>query len=66
MRQRTGLLTDEQLKAAAGPLIAPILAGGRYPALARWVREHTATHPAGGVEYTLGCLLDGIAARLTG
>jgi AcrR family transcriptional regulator len=64
MRERTGLLTDEQLKDAAEPYIEPILASGRYPAFARWARGHTAIHPADGVEYTLGCLLDGIAARL--
>jgi AcrR family transcriptional regulator len=64
MRQRTGLLTDEQLRAAAQPFIEPIIASGSYPAFARWVRGHTANPPAGGVEYALSCLLDGIAARL--
>jgi AcrR family transcriptional regulator len=64
MRQRTGLLTDQQLKAAAEPFIEPLLASGRYPAFARWARDHTSNQPAGDVEYTLACLLDGIAARL--
>ena len=64
MRRRTGLATDEQLKAAAQPIVAPILAGGDYPAFGRWLREHTMSAPTDYVEYTLGCLLDGIAARL--
>lgn len=64
MRQRTGLATDEQLKAAAEPFLAPILSSGRYPALARWARGRTAAGAAGQFDYTLGCLLDGIAASL--
>lgn len=64
MRHRTGLLTEEQLRGAAQPFIQEITAGGQYPAFARWAREHTIAYPADGVEYTLGCLLDGIAARL--
>jgi AcrR family transcriptional regulator len=64
MRERTGLLTDAQLRDAAEPYIEPVLASGRYPAFARWARGHTTNHPADGVEYALGCLLDGIAARL--
>jgi AcrR family transcriptional regulator len=64
MRRRTGLATDAQLRAAAEPIIAPILEGARYPAFARWLREHTAAGLADHFDYTLGCLLDGIAARL--
>jgi AcrR family transcriptional regulator len=64
MRQRTGLLSDEQLRGAAQPFIQKIDAEGRYPAFTRWAREHTRNPPAGDIEYTLGCLLDGIAARL--
>lgn len=64
MRQRTGLATDEQLRAAAQPFLEPVLAGGRYPAFGRWMRDHRAAVPAGNVEYALACLLDGIAARL--
>ena len=64
MRQRTGLATDEQLQAAAQPVLAPIIEGGQYPAFARWARAQTAAGFASYFEYTLGCLLDGIAARL--
>lgn len=62
--QRTGLATDEQLQAAAEPLLAPVLASGRYPAFARWAGGRTAAAGAGQFDYTLGCLLDGIAAHL--
>ena len=65
MRRRTGLLTDAQLEAAAQPLVEPILEQGRYPAFGRWMREHTTAGLSGSFEYALGCLLDGIAARLT-
>jgi AcrR family transcriptional regulator len=61
MRARTGLATDEQLRAAVEPFLAPVL--GRYPAFARWLREQVPAGP-GQFDYTLGCLLDGIAARL--
>jgi hypothetical protein len=64
MRQRTGLATDELLQAAAEPFLAPVLASGRYPALARWAGGRTAAAAAGQFDYTLGCLLDGIAAHL--
>ncbi len=64
MRQRTGLATDEQLQAAAEPFLAPILGSGRYPAFARWARGRTAAGATGQFDYTLGCLLDGIAASL--
>lgn len=64
MRQRTGLATDEQLQAAAEPLLAPVLASGRYPAFARWAGGRTGAAGAGQFDYTLGCLLDGIAAHL--
>jgi AcrR family transcriptional regulator len=64
MRQRTGLATDEQLQAAAEPFLAPILDSGRYPAFARWLRGRTPAGAAGQFDYTLGWLLDGIAAHL--
>ena len=64
MRQRTGLATDEQLQAAAQPFLDPILDSGRYPAFARWIRGRTPAGAAGQFDYTLGWLLDGIAAYL--
>ena len=64
MRQRTGLVTDEQLQAATEPFLAPVLDSGRYPAFARWLRGRTPAGAAGQFDYTLGWLLDGIAAHL--
>jgi AcrR family transcriptional regulator len=65
MRRRTGLATDEQLAAAAAPVLAPVLADGRYPALAAWLAGRTTPGPPPDqFADTLACLLDGIAARL--
>jgi hypothetical protein len=63
MRRRTGLATDEDLQAAAEPLLTPVLADGRYPALARWLADRRPGDLADQFGYTLGCLLDGIAGR---
>jgi hypothetical protein len=64
MRRRTGLATDEQLRAAAEPVLAPLLDGDRYPAFTRWLGSQTGAGLVGQFDYTLGCLLDGIAGRL--
>ncbi|WP_330254431.1 TetR/AcrR family transcriptional regulator [Nocardia sp. NBC_00565] len=64
MRTRSGLRTEDELAAAAGPLLEPLLADGRYPAFARWVAARTTTGGTDPVEWTLACLLDGIADRL--
>ena len=55
--------------AAAGALFGggkagPVLDSGRYPAFARWLRGRTPAGAAGQFDYTLGWLLDGIAAHL--
>ncbi|GAB2725771.1 hypothetical protein [Nocardia thraciensis] len=39
---------------AARPLLEPLLAGGRYPAFARWFRGRTGAGPADPVCWTLG------------
>jgi AcrR family transcriptional regulator len=64
MRSRSGLHTEAQLAAAAGPLVEPILADGRYPAFARWFANRSPDGPPDPMAWTLSCLLDGIAARL--
>ncbi|MBB5912384.1 AcrR family transcriptional regulator [Nocardia transvalensis] len=64
MRTRTGLHTDEQLAAAARPIVEPILSDGAYPAFARWFHGRTGTGPPDPVAWTLGCLLDGLTTRL--
>jgi AcrR family transcriptional regulator len=63
MRRRTGLATEAELRAVAEPFLMPVLAGGRYPALARWLAGHRPGDLADQFGYTLGCLLDGIAGR---
>jgi AcrR family transcriptional regulator len=64
MRTRVGLHSDAELDVAARPLVEPMLADGRYPAFARWFRARTGAGPADPVQWTLCCLLDGLAARL--
>ncbi|MET8870643.1 TetR/AcrR family transcriptional regulator [Nocardia sp. NPDC004604] len=64
MRTRSGLRTDDELAAAAQPILAPILADGRHPAFARWFAARTTTGGTDPVQWTLTCLLDGIADRL--
>ncbi|WP_227980304.1 TetR/AcrR family transcriptional regulator [Nocardia spumae] len=64
MRSRVGIRTDSELTAAAAPFIEPILAGGHYPAFARWFHGRTGSGPADPVAWTLRCLVDGLASRL--
>jgi AcrR family transcriptional regulator len=64
MRRRSGLATAEQLGAVADSVLEPIVEAGRHPAFSRWLRARTPADPTDHVEWTLGCLLDGIAARL--
>ncbi|WP_231509166.1 TetR/AcrR family transcriptional regulator [Nocardia sp. NRRL WC-3656] len=64
MRARVGLATDQQLAEAAKPLVEPLLADSRYPAFTRWFHGRTGAGPADPVAWTLGCLLDGITARM--
>ncbi|MEV4123590.1 TetR/AcrR family transcriptional regulator [Nocardia sp. NPDC049707] len=63
-RARSGLHTDDELAAAAQPMLDPILADGRYPAFARWIAARTTTTNVDPVEWTLTSLLDGITDRL--
>ncbi|MFI6868810.1 TetR/AcrR family transcriptional regulator [Nocardia sp. NPDC050406] len=64
MRARTGLHTEEELAAVAEPVLRPLLADDRYPAFTRWLEGRSPTAVDDSVEWTLACLLDGIAARL--
>ena len=64
MRVRVGLHTEAQLAAAARPVLEPILAEGRYPAFGRWFQGRTGAGPDEPVEWTLGCILDGLTTRL--
>jgi AcrR family transcriptional regulator len=62
MRRRTGLHTDDELRAAAQPFIEEIMASGRYPTVNQWLRD--GGRFAEGFEPVLDTMLDGIAARL--
>lgn len=71
MRQRTGLVTDADLREAAGPFLRSLLASGAYPAQAGWLAERAEDEDEdedgadldGQLAYTLGCLLDGMSRR---
>lgn len=65
MRSRTGLHTDADLRAAAGPYVERITTDGRYPRLSQWLAEGADSDP--DAQFTLGleCLLDGIGLRMT-
>jgi AcrR family transcriptional regulator len=57
-------MTKSQWQAATWPYIQRMIATGRFPMIARVVRD--ATHPSPDVAFERGldCVLDGIAARL--
>jgi AcrR family transcriptional regulator len=61
--ERATGMDERQWQAASGPYIMRMLATGRYPALARIVRD--ATHPGPSVAFGIGLdsVLEGIAAR---
>jgi AcrR family transcriptional regulator len=62
--ERASGMTEQQWQTASGPYITRMLATGRYPTLAKIVRD--ATHPGTDTTFDTGldCVLDGIAARL--
>jgi AcrR family transcriptional regulator len=63
--QRATGMDERQWQAASGPYMMRMFAAGRYPTLARIVRD--ATHPDHDITFDIGldCVLDGIAARVT-
>jgi AcrR family transcriptional regulator len=62
MRRRTGLHTDDDLRAAARPFIEEIVASGKYPTVNRWLAD--GGRSGEGFDLVLETMLDGIAARL--
>src|SRR3954469_13153167 len=62
MRRRTGLHTDDDLRAAAQPFIEEIIAGGKYPTVNRWLAAGGGF--GDGFDAVLDTMLDGIAAQL--
>jgi AcrR family transcriptional regulator len=64
-QRRTGL-TQEQWRASVGPYLREVIASGTYPQFARRVIEADDLDPDQQFEFGLDCLLDGVAARVTG
>lgn len=58
-------MSEEEWQVTAWPYLQRVIATGRFPMLARVIRD--ATHPAFDVTFDRGldCVLDGIAARLS-
>jgi hypothetical protein len=62
MRERVGLLTDEQLGDAARPYLERITAEGRYPHFIEWANDPGRFEPPPhSFEQVLEWLLDGLA-----
>ncbi|MFE9803223.1 TetR/AcrR family transcriptional regulator C-terminal domain-containing protein [Streptomyces goshikiensis] len=61
--QRTGL-SEEEWQRSVGPYISEVLAAGEHPMLARRVLEAEELDPDVEFEFGLGCVLDGLSARL--
>lgn len=57
-------MSEKEWQSASGPYIERVIATGRFPTIARVVRD--ATHPSPDVLFDQGldCVLDGIAARI--
>lgn len=62
--ERASGMTERQWQTASGPYLTRMLATGRYPTLAKVIRD--ATHPDTDTIFDIGldCVLDGIATRL--
>jgi AcrR family transcriptional regulator len=58
-------LTETEKHVLAAPYVEQLVASGQYPHFARFFEEVTGARQAeDGFEWGLGCLLDGLAARL--
>jgi hypothetical protein len=64
MKRHTGM-TDAEWNAAIAPHLQRLIATGRYPTVARLLKEVSTTEPDQSFDLGLDCLLDGIAARIT-
>jgi AcrR family transcriptional regulator len=62
-QRRTGL-TEDEWRRLVGPYVREIVHSGQYPYLARAVLEGRDSDHGQRFEFGLGCVLDGIAARL--
>jgi AcrR family transcriptional regulator len=63
--QRRSGLTKEQWQASVGPYIREVIESGEYPQFSRRVIEGTDRSAEEVFEFGLGCVLDGIAARVS-
>ena len=61
--RRTGL-TDDQKRAAVSPYLDTLLAGGRYPHLARFLNEPNPSDPDAAFDWGLDAVLAGLEAQL--
>jgi AcrR family transcriptional regulator len=64
MKRHTGM-TDAEWNAAIAPHLQRLIATGRYPTVARLIKEVSTTDPDQSFDLGLDCLLDGIAGRIT-
>ncbi len=62
-QRRTGM-TEQEWRALVGPYVRQIVQSGRYPQVARAVREAEDLDHEQRFEFGLACVLDGIASRL--
>ncbi|HEX6469303.1 MAG TPA: TetR/AcrR family transcriptional regulator [Streptosporangiaceae bacterium] len=63
--RRFGWSSDDDMRAAAGPQLVPLLARGDYPTLAHYIVDGSNQDDAEwSFAFGLECILDGIAARL--
>jgi AcrR family transcriptional regulator len=58
-------MDEHQWQARSGPYLTRMLATGRFPTLAKFVKDATHRDPDTAFETGLGYVLDGIAARVT-
>ncbi len=62
-QRRTGM-TEQEWRASVGPYVQQIVQSGRYPQVARSVREAKDPDHEQRFEFGLACVLDGIASQL--
>ena len=62
-QRRTGM-TEQEWRTSVGPYVRQIVHSGRYPQLARAIREAEDLDHEQRFEFGLACVLDGIASRV--
>jgi AcrR family transcriptional regulator len=64
MRRRIGVTDEDKLRALAGPLHERSLARGSFPHYAAWIAAGAEWDARVDFDFTLDCMLDGLAARI--